>query len=387
MIDVERLRDAFVAEHATAPRIFWAPGRVNLIGEHTDYNEGFVLPMATSLGTAVAAAPRTDRRVRARSLHFGETREFDLNAPPPPASLEWIAYIEGVARALERRGAILCGADLVVASDVPIGAGLSSSAALEVSAGLALASLSGAAIEPLALALAGQEAEERAAGVPSGIMDQYAAVFARGGQALLLDCRALAATLVPIDVRCMAIVVCDSGVERRLASSAYDDRREECRRAVALLHDALPGIRALRDLDAETLERVAAHLPDPIRRRCRHVVTENARTLRAAEALRRGDAEEMGRLMLASHASLRDDFEVSVRQLDRLVEIACSMSGVFGARLTGAGFGGCTVNLVARGALAEFANAVPRLYAEAIPDATVTLFVIEPGGGAHELDV
>lgn len=386
MIDVEALRDAFVAEHGVVPRIFWAPGRVNLIGEHTDYNEGFVLPMATSMGTAMAAAPRADRRVRVRSLHFDATLEFDLDGAPSCA-FHWIAYIEGVARALERRGATLCGADLVVESDLPIGEGVASSAAFEIAAGLALASLSGAAIEPLALALAGQEAEHRAVHVPCGIMDQYTAVFARDGHALLLDCRALESTPVPIDARRVAIVVCESRVVRRLVFSDYEHRLTECRSGVALLREVLPGLGSLRDVDAETLERVAPDLPDPIARRCRHVVTENARTLRAAEALRRGDMAEMGRLMLASHASLRDDYDVSTPEIDRLVEVACSINGVFGARMTGAGFGGCTANFVARDALAEFMEKMQRLYAGEIAHRLITLYTTEPGGGAREIGV
>jgi galactokinase len=365
-------------------RCFRAPGRVNLIGEHTDYNGGFVLPMALERAATVAAAPREGRRVRAHSVNLGETVEFDLDRPGRPRRGLWLDYVEGVARALIRRGASLCGADLVVSSDVPAGAGLSSSAALEVSVGMALAAVSGARVGPLELALAGQEAEHTYVGTMCGIMDQLTSARGRAGHALLIDCRTLETTPIPLDTSETAVVVCDTHVRHELASSAYNERRADCERGVELLRAVLPNIKALRDVSVEDLERYGALLPETVLRRCRHVVTENARTLAAAEALRAGRTDELGRLMWQSHESLRDDYEVSCAELDALVETAAGVGGVLGARMTGGGFGGSTVNLVSRHALQDFRCAVTAAFTERFGHAP-TVYVTEPGGGAKEV--
>jgi len=387
LIDREHLRRTFQEIYHTQPRLFRAPGRVNLIGEHTDYNDGFVLPMALERETFVAGAARADRRVRIHALDLDEQAEFDLDRPGPKRRGIWLDYIEGVAQGLLRRGVPLGGADLAIMSDVPVGAGLSSSAALEVSAGLALASLSGRAVERVQLALAGQEAEHAYVGANVGIMDQFIAALGRAGHALLIDCRALTTTPIPVDTARTLVVICDTRVKHELAASEYNERRAECEQGVEILRrEALPDIRALRDVTVEEFERHEHLLPEPVRRRCRHVVTENARTLAAARALEADRLAEMGRLMYESHESLRRDYEVSCRELDALVEIASSLNDItLGARMTGGGFGGCTVNLVRRAALAEFKAVVMREYARRIGHEPI-IYSSEAGTGAQEIE-
>jgi galactokinase len=387
LIEREALREVFRSRYDggdVEPRLFRAPGRVNLIGEHTDYNDGYVLPMAIDHETVVAARARDDRRVRVYSVNFDEAVEFDLDAAGEKQRGLWLDYVEGTARVLEARGTRLRGADLVISSDVPAGAGLSSSASLEVSVGLALASVSDAKIDKVQLALAGQQAEHEYVGAKVGIMDQFIAALGRAGHALLIDCRTLEAVQIPLDTTETVVAICDTNVKHKLSSSEYNRRREECERGVELLRAALPGIRALRDVSVVEFEQNEHLLPEPIRRRCRHVVTEDDRTLDAAEALRGGDLEEMGRLMHLSHVSLRDDYEVSCFELDALVEIAGGIGGVLGARMTGGGFGGSTVNLVRRESLPEFKQIVAREYARRTKIET-TIYVSEAGDGAKEV--
>jgi galactokinase len=384
VVDVSEVGRVFKALYGVEPRVFRAPGRVNLIGEHTDYNDGFVFPMAIDRETLVAASPRADRRVRVYSVNEREEAEFDLDDPGPTRRGVWLDYVEGVARALERRGVRLCGADLVVLSDVPAGAGLSSSAAFEVSTGLALSAVADGEVDRVTLALAGQEAEHTYVGTNCGIMDQFIAALGQKGHALLIDCRTLEATSVPLDTSEAAVVICDTNVKHELSSSEYNTRREECERGVALLREVLPDIKALRDVSVTDFEVHEGLLPDPVRRRCRHIVTENQRTLAAADALRQGDLKEMGRLMYLSHQSMRDDYEISCRELDVLVEIASTCEGVLGARMTGGGFGGCTVNLVRRDALEAFRAAVMERY-ELATQIVPTIYVSDAGGGACEI--
>ena len=384
MMEREAVGEAFRERYGRAARIFRAPGRVNLIGEHTDYNGGFVLPMAIERETIVAAAPRPDRTVRAYSASLEEESSFDLDRPGPRRRGIWLDYVEGVAQALESRGVKLSGADLFIDSDVPAGAGLSSSAALEISVGLALARVSGREVDGVALALAGQQAEHTYVGTLCGIMDQFVAALARERHALLIDCRSLEAEPVPLDTTEAAFVVADTRVKHELSSSEYNVRRAECARGVELLQAHLPGITQLRDVSVEDFERHKDVLPDPIRRRCRHIVTENERTLAAARALGAGDLASMGRLMYASHYSLRDDYEVSSRELDVLVGLARDLPGVLGARMTGGGFGGSTVSLVRRESLEEFGRALAEGY-ERAAGRRPAILVSEAGAGAAEL--
>jgi galactokinase len=365
-------------------RVFWAPGRVNLIGEHTDYNGGFVLPMAIDRGTIVAAKPTGHRRVRLHTMNLDESAEFDLDGGRRPRTGSWVDYVEGVARSLESRGAWLGGADLVIHSTVPVGAGLSSSAALETSVGIALLTISGLAMDGKSLALAGQAAEHEYVGIKCGIMDQYVAAMGAAGHALLIDCRTVESTRVKIGFHDLSIVVCDTGVRHALASSAYNRRRAECEQGVRLLAEFLSEVTSLRDVSLDGFQQYETRLPKLVAKRCRHVITENYRTLGARTMLENGDGSGFGRLMLDSHASLRDDYEVSCRELDLMVDAAMAVEGTLGARMTGGGFGGCTVNLVRNDCLDLFRDSVHREYARATNTAPA-IHVVEAADGAKEL--
>ncbi len=377
-VDRRRLLDAFAGRFGrSATLVAEAPGRVNLIGEHTDYNQGHVLPLAIDRTLAVAAAPGDETAVRTYALDFEEQDEFSLPAPCPVPEGSWRNYVRGVAWALREDGGTLRGADLAIAGDVPVGAGLSSSAALEVAVAGALAGISGLTVEPRHLALLAQRAENDFVGVQCGVMDQLAAALGQRGHALLIDCRSL--QVEPVRLRLeekgVAIVVVDSGVRRRLEAAPYNLRRQECAEAARLL-----GVAALRDVDGAMLESRRADLPDHLYRRARHVVTEEARVLAAVEALRAARVEALGALLYESHGSLRDDFDVSCPELDLLVELAGGTDGVPGARLTGAGFGGCTVNLVRAEALAAFEARVLSEYRERT-GLTVTVYECHAADG------
>lgn len=357
-----------------------APGRVNLIGEHTDYNDGFVLPAAIEFATWTAIAPRPDRILRVLAGNKEERLEIDLDAPGDPLRFHWSDYVRGMAVELERDGHRLQGADLWFAGNVPDGAGVSSSAALEMSVGLALLSNAGLPVDLAKLALAGQRAEHHFAGTQCGIMDQFISAHARSGHALHLDCRSLEYRFVslPDSVR---LVICDTGVKHELAGGEYNIRRAQCEEGVASLQKVLPDIRALRDVDPTHLVEHASLLPDTVRRRCCHVVGENDRVHQFALALERQDLTALGGLMAASHDSLRDDYEVSCAELDLMVQLALEAPGVVGARMTGGGFGGCTVNLVDAQQVEAFQAAVASGYEQATGRAP-RLFVTAAGEGA-----
>lgn len=368
-----RVIEAFEERFGLSPTLIArAPGRVNLIGEHTDYNDGFVLPMAIERAVWIALRPRDDRRVSLRSLDFDEMAEFDLGALGRESG-GWAEYVRGIGWSLERAGhALTRGWEGIVAGDVPLGAGLSSSAALELAAARAFAGASGIPWDPAAMARLAQRAENEWVGVNCGIMDQMISAAGVRGHCLLIDCRSLATRAVPLPPS-TAVVILDTGTRRGLVHSAYNERRAQCEVAAALF-----GVPALRDVDVETFEQRARELDPDTRRRARHVVTENARTLRAAGALERGDAAEVGWLMDESHRSLRDDFEVSREELDTIVTLARSQPGCHGARMTGAGFGGCAVALVDADAAARIARDVTHRYTAAFgisPSAYVTAAV------------
>jgi galactokinase len=322
-----------------------APGRVNLIGEHTDYNDGFVMPVAIDRGTTVTMVPRADRALVVRSAAYPDVVTIDLDRPGGGPQGTWSDYVRGVAAVLERRGWRLNGADLTIASDVPIGAGLSSSAALEVAVGYGLLDLAGHAIDRTALARACQEAEHEFAGTRCGLMDQFIACHGRAGHALMLDTRSLDAAWLPLPAG-IAVIVCNTMTKHALATDGYNERRADCEAGARALAIRIPRIRALRDVTPGELAANQDALPERVYRRCRHVVTENARVEAAAAALAAGDLDAFGGLMRASHDSMRDDFEISTRELDLMVDAAMEADGTIGARMTGGGFGGCTVNLV-----------------------------------------
>jgi len=354
-----------------------APGRVNLIGEHTDYNDGFVLPLAIDRSLWIALRPRADRRVIVHSLNLRETVDLSLTdfAKSGPA---WGEYVRGVAWALRQAGYELRGWEGVIASDVPIASGLSSSAALEMATARAFAALGDWAWEPARMARLGQRAENEWIGVQTGIMDQMASACGKAHHALLIDCRSLDVTPVPLPPG-IAVVVMDTGVRRGLVDSAYNERRAQCEAAARFFH-----VPALRDLGMAEFEARAGDLDEVTRRRARHVVTENLRTLPAVEAMRRGDVIQLGQLMQASHTSLRDDFEVSCRELDVMVEYALRQEGCFGARMTGGGFGGCAVSIVRAGAADAFVQAVAACYRPAT-GLTPSIYVCAAANGAEVL--
>ena len=355
----ERVMREFAARHG-APAAFIArgPGRVNIIGDHTDYNDGFVLPMAIDRAVWIALRPRRDGIVSVHSLDFGETREFDPTSDARNGK-GWIEYIRGVAWALRDSGRAVCGWDGVTVGDVPLGAGLSSSAALELAAARAFSASCSVTWEPSEMALLAQRAENQWVGVNCGIMDQLISAAGKAGHAMLIDCRTLETRAVPLPEDAV-VVVLDTATRRGLVGSAYNERRRQCEDAAEVL-----GVSALRDVDLATFERRIDELNSVTRRRARHVITENARVVQAADALAAGDLPTVGRLMSESHASLRDDFQVSRDELDIMAEVASALPGCYGARMTGAGFGGCAVALVDRAFADDFSREVAREYERA----------------------
>jgi galactokinase len=352
-----------------------APGRVNLIGEHTDYNDGFVLPLAIDRAIWIALRPREDRRVVVHSLDFDETREFSLDELQKGES-SWVEYLKGVAWSLQDAGLPLAGWEGVVRGDVPLGAGLSSSAALEMAVVRAFAAAGSFPWDPAKMAKLGQRAENQWVGVNCGIMDQLISAAGRADHALLIDCRSLETRPVPFPPG-IAVVVLDTATRRGLVGSAYNERRCQCEAAAAFF-----GVSALRDVDLETFERRSAELEEPIRSRARHVITENHRTEAAAEAMVRGDVDELGELMSQSHASLRDDYRVSSEALDAMVEAAMGHPACRGARMTGAGFGGCAVAIIDTPAADEFVAKVSTDYSH-LTGNTPAIYVCRATSGAE----
>jgi len=351
------LRQAFglrFPSHDAPARIFRAPGRTNLIGEHTDYNDGFVFPAAIDRATWIAIAPRADHVLQIHSEYFNDTIEFRIDEPSPAPRKHWSDYVRGVAVILRSACVNLTGADLLIRSDVPLGAGLSSSASLEVAAALALIAIAGREIPMLEIARLCQRGENEFVGARVGIMDQFVACYGKAGHAIFLDCRTMEHAPVPIP-NGVRLVVCNTMVKHAIASGEYNSRRRECDDAVARLKNVIPGIRALRDVNPKLLQDHARLLPEVLYRRARHVVTENSCVLAARKSLEEGDLEVFGALMRKSHTSLRDDYEVSCQELDVMAELANKFDGCFGARMTGGGFGGCTINLVRADRAEDFA--------------------------------
>jgi len=387
---LNHIRTAFTHRFAGEPAfIARAPGRVNLIGEHTDYNDGFVLPCALPFDVLMAVRPRADETVVLHSSNFTGDASFPLDDIEKTGP-KWSQYIKGVAWAMEEAGYVLRGADIALEGDVPVGSGLSSSAALEVASCVAFAQAAGVQIPGPEMAQICKRAENDFVGVPSGIMDQFISATAQAGHALFLDCRDLSFEHIPLDVDSagLALIVADTAKRRALTEGVYAERVKECAEAVRLLSQFKPGMKSLRDISFDEFQIHQPHLPDLIRRRARHVVSENARVLGAVDALRIGAFEGLGALMNASHDSLDRDYDCPGPHMNAMVNVSRSMPGVLGSRMTGAGFGGCTVSLVRKESLEQFLDEVPGRYREAISafpkenDLSPTLYVATPASGA-----
>jgi galactokinase len=354
---VNCLKEKFAEIFGEEPAVYRAPGRVNLIGEHTDYNDGFVMPAAIDRYIWAAIRPRADRKIRIHSANYAETREFDLDQTDPKPDHSWLDYPRGVAVMLQAAGLKIGGSDILVRSDVPIGAGLSSSAAFEVSVAYALLAETSTPIDRTQLAKICQRAENEFVGIRSGLMDQFTVCHGVADRAIVLDCRSLEYELVKLPED-LALVICNTMVKHELGSSEYNSRRADCEEGVRLLSRRSSGLEALRDVSLADLDEHRSELPEKVYWHCRHVVTENERVQKAVAALKANDTKTFGDLMYESHRSLRDDYEVSSPELNLMVEIAGLQRGVVGARMTGGGFGGCTVNLVAEDTAETFVRSV-----------------------------
>jgi len=359
-----------------------APGRVNLIGEHTDYNDGFVLPMAIDRYILIAADVNTSGRVTLHNETTGETATFGIRPKVERGEPSWSNYVRGVIAGFQKRREKVSGFDAVIESTLPLGGGLASSAALEVATATLLESMSGQALDPLEKALLCQQAEHDFAGVPCGIMDQFTSILAQADHAVLLDCRSRTTTSVPMTDPAVTVLVINTNVRHKLAESEYAKRRSQCEAAARILN-----VKALRDVTSTALEAARRQMEPAVYRRARHVVSENARTVQAAQAIQNSDWPTVGQLMYASHASLREDYEVSCPELDTVVEMAQTMgleAGIIGCRMTGGGFGGCTVSLVKTEAVQRITRNLDPAY-EKRTGRQASIFSSRPAAGARVL--
>lgn len=379
--------NGFSSDHAqrfgAQPEVFLAPGRVNLIGEHTDYAGGFVMPAAIDFGTLVAVSPRADGRVFLWSENFHEQVSHPIDAIPPKGEKHWSAYPLGVIEVLRGAGYPIPACSLSIVGDVPLGAGLSSSASIEVATAFAALSLIGAQPEREEIANLCQRAENAYVGASCGIMDQFIACRGAENHALLLDCRSLEYRLAPIPPH-LSLVIANTMVQHAHAGGEYGIRRREVEQGTAILRSHRPEILLLRDATLADLEKWGPEMPRNVLRRCRHVITENLRTVAAAEALEAGNLKRLGDLMAAAHASYRDDFEASCEEADVMVDAAHSLPGLIGARLTGGGFGGCTVNLVEAHHATEFIDRLRQEY-RAATGIAAEVYRCHASASAHEV--
>jgi len=383
---IDQLSEKFAEVYGAPPMVIVrAPGRVNLIGEHTDYNDGYVLPIAIDRDVLIAASPSSDSTVSLYSVNFDRVSTFSLGNVRRDTVNKWSNYPRGVAVMLRNRRRRISGADFAIQGDIPLGAGLSSSAALEVASAMAFQALDRFEMSRPEMALLCQSAENEFVGVNCGIMDQFVSCLGKKGHALFIDCRTLEHETVPLAAAAeMKVIVADTMKKRGLVDSEYNLRRAQCEEAVSILKTYLPGIRALRDVTVADYDMYGSRLPPTVRRRAEHVITENERVLKSMETLRAGKVSVFGRLMNQSHESLRDRYEVSCRELDAMVDAAWKIRGVYGSRMTGAGFGGSTVSLVSDDAVEEFLERVPREYC-AKTGVMPAVYVCTPEGGAEVL--
>lgn len=378
---IKLFRERFDSQ--SEPAVYRAPGRVNLIGEHTDYNLGFVFPIALEMACYAAIVPAQHGQLRVYSSDLQEERSIGITEIPSASTKnDWSDYVIGVAQQLTKAGVDVAAADLLIHSEVPVGSGLSSSAALEIATASAL--LGSRSLPKLDIALLGQRAESQFVGVPVGIMDQYASVFGREHAAIQIDCRTLDHEYVPLpeDVRILAV---NSMVKHELGTSAYRQRVNECRQAVEAIRGSGANVSSLRDVPLSLFEKVQDQIPEVPRRRARHVISENQRVLDFADTARAGDLRGMGRLFLESHRSMQRDYEISCEEIDFLVDTATAIPGVYGARMTGGGFGGCTVNLVAPEAVETFIPYLRTAYVERYRKEPV-FYDCKPAAGAGRLE-
>lgn len=383
--DVQKMLNAFnnVFDEASPQIIARAPGRVNLIGEHTDYNEGFVFPMALEFQILTAARQRSDRLVRIHSFDYRKTVEFSLDDPIGfDAENRWSNYPRGVLSLLLEMGIELSGMDLIFTGNIPQGSGLSSSAALEVGVGITLQGLFGFIMDGPELARLCQRAENCFVGMNCGIMDQFISMMGQKDHALFLDCRTLEYRLIPLELGPYRVVICHSGVKHSLVDSEYNKRRRECETGVAVIKRRYPQIKTLRDATISQLNTCRGELDPVVYRRCHHVITENDRVLQSIDSLKRNDLKTFGRLMNESHDSLRNDYQVSCSEIDLLVEFARNFKGVLGSRITGGGFGGCTVNLISHSVIGEFSSQLTDYYQKAT-GTTPQIYISTPAAGAE----
>lgn len=383
MLDVSATRRLHEDRFGAKPRMFAAPGRVNLIGEHTDYADGFVMPAAIDFATFAAISPRSDGKIVIRSENYGEQVEHDAAALPSKRSGHWSDYPLGVLAVLGEEGISIPAFSLTLHGDVPVGAGLSSSAAIEVATMVAVLSLTDAEIALPRIALLCQKAENGFVGASTGIMDEFIACCGAADHALLLDCRSLEFRLAPIPAD-VSLVISNTMVKHTHAGGEYNTRHAEVEEATAILRRHRPEIQKLRDATVEELQRWGGEMPDNVLRRARHIITENNRTVAAADALERGDLKTLGRLLYEAHASYRDDFEASCPEADILVELASKQEGCIGARLTGGGFGGCTVNLVETARARKFGQNLREGYKKAT-GIDADIYLCRASAGAHEI--
>ena len=384
MQDVTGTRKIHQERFGQEPVLFIAPGRVNLIGEHTDYADGFVMPAAIDFATIAAISPRKDRKVSVSSKNFGDAILRDVDAIGTHGSHHWSDYPFGVLSVLQQEGIKVPGFDLTLSGDVPLGAGLSSSASIEVASMLAMLHVAGTSLPLPKVALLCQRAENDYVGAPCGIMDQFVSCCGAADHALLLDCRSLEYRLAPIPKH-LSLVICNTMVKHAHAGGEYGSRRAEVEEGTAILRRHRPEIRLLRDATVEDLARWGSEMSSNVLKRCRHIITENTRTVAAAKALEANDLTSLGHLMAEAHASYRDDFEASCKEADIMVELAVKQEGVVGARLTGGGFGGCTVNLVESTHAKTFGENVGAGYEKAT-GIQPEIYHSHASAGAHKLE-
>ena len=359
-----------------------SPGRVNLIGEHVDYADGFVLPIAMSQALYVVVAPTNDGTLAVHTTAGDQTIRFPAADPGPPAEVKWGNYVRGTVEMLRREGITCKGGRLFIHSEVPLGGGVSSSAALEVGTANAILALAGRTMEPVKTALLARQAEHQYAKSPCGIMDQFICALGREGHALLLDCRTQKVEHLPMALGDTVLVVMNTQVKHEVGASQYPVRQKQIAEGLAILKTAQPGLASLRDVTPELLEANRTKMDSVVYRRCRHIVSEIQRTAHAGEVLRANDAAGFGKLMVASHVSLRDDYEVSCEELDALVDLATGIPGVYGARMTGAGFGGCAIALVAREAEERLEAAIRQRYDSRFKDPAIVYTTTASNGAA-----